>query len=286
MALSGLPSHGPGLAGEWGSGGIYGLTYYRGVLYYMLAFEAEAYFLRHIPRGGEKAGEEFTCRRYDFIELAKKLYSGMSKREFTERFCGKYGRDLKEYCEESDGEWICPIPVTSCRINFSGGDTYNAVAAVDEYIYFGGWVHVSPRLIRCGRLGRIDFSNKYSHIHRYNIEDNKVEPLWYETAGVPDKWVGEISEIIYDPVEQKLLLPRSDGMLNLGVYVFDLEKNAMEKISDDPGLKGTIYYDYACFDKNRWDTVYGIHCYDLLERKWGIDKDLDLSAISVDGGEV
>jgi hypothetical protein len=35
------PRYGP----EWGSGGIFGLTYHRGVLYFTLAFEAEAYFI-------------------------------------------------------------------------------------------------------------------------------------------------------------------------------------------------------------------------------------------------
>ncbi|RLE91469.1 MAG: DUF2139 domain-containing protein, partial [Thermoprotei archaeon] len=34
----------------------------------------------------------------------------------------------------------------------SGGDTYNAVDVVDEYIYFGGWVHAPARY--AGRRGR------------------------------------------------------------------------------------------------------------------------------------
>lgn len=35
------PRYGP----EWGSGGIFGLTYHRGILYFTLAFEAEAHFI-------------------------------------------------------------------------------------------------------------------------------------------------------------------------------------------------------------------------------------------------
>ena len=31
----------PGYRPEWGSGGVFGLTYHRGTLYFTLAFEAE-----------------------------------------------------------------------------------------------------------------------------------------------------------------------------------------------------------------------------------------------------
>ncbi|MEM0457738.1 MAG: DUF2139 domain-containing protein, partial [Sulfolobales archaeon] len=75
----------PSYAPEWGSGGVFGLKYHRGVLYFTLAFEAESFFI---------------------------------ERDYQQRY--KY--DL-----------VGPQPV-------SGGDTYGAVEAVDEKIYFGGWV--------------------------------------------------------------------------------------------------------------------------------------------------
>ena len=81
----------------------------------------------------------------------------------------------------------------------SGGDTYNASATVDEYIYFGGWVH-APATYR-GRSGRgatIGFENKYSHVHEYDTSSDKLRLVWKESMHHPEEWVGEVSEIIYN----------------------------------------------------------------------------------------
>ncbi len=40
-----LEEYPPGYGPEWGSGGIFGLKYYHGFLYYTLAFEAESHFI-------------------------------------------------------------------------------------------------------------------------------------------------------------------------------------------------------------------------------------------------
>lgn len=120
------PRYGP----EWGSGGIFGLKYHRGVLYYTLAFEAIANFI-HVSEG--------RVRRYRF-------------------------------------EQVGPLPT-------SGGDTCNAVEAVDNTIYFGGWVH-APAIYRGRevRLGAtISFRNKYSHVHAYDIEEDSITLLWKES---------------------------------------------------------------------------------------------------------
>ncbi len=152
-----------------GSGGIFGLRYHNGVLYFTVAFEAEAHFI------DMKSGEEKT---YDFILVGD-------------------------------------APPTS------GGDTYNAVETVDEFIYFGGWVH-APAVYREDR--RILFNNKYSHVHVYDTEEGSVKLLWKESIHHETDWAGEVSDIIYDPYGDRLLLAREDGHTNLGVYSLDRKR--------------------------------------------------------------
>ena len=41
-----LRTHSPRYGPEWGSGGIFGLKYHKDTLYYTLAFEAEAHFVK------------------------------------------------------------------------------------------------------------------------------------------------------------------------------------------------------------------------------------------------
>jgi len=150
-----LHDHPPSYAPEWGSGGIFGLKYYRGVLYYTLAFDAVSYFITD---------------------------SGVERYRF---------------------EQVGPLPT-------SGGDTYNAVEAVDDVIYFGGWVH-APAAYEGGESslrGTISFTNKYSHVHLYDIGDRRISLLWKEGAGRGDEWAGEVSEIIYNPVQDELLIAR------------------------------------------------------------------------------
>ncbi|MEM1662410.1 MAG: DUF2139 domain-containing protein [Desulfurococcaceae archaeon] len=210
-----LQEHPPRYGPEWGSGGIFGLKYYRGVLYYTLAFEAESFFI------------------------------------------DKNGVRLK-YCFEQVGE----PPV-------SGGDTYNAVDAVDDKIYFGGWVH-APAHYRGKEHGRatIDFRNKYSHVHYYSIDENRVKLVWKESMRDPEKWVGEVSEIIYNPVRNELLIARGDGYENLGIYTLDPEGKWIKKISDKPVLKGSIVLDYACFATHRYPYgIDGFECIDLVDNR-------------------
>lgn len=223
------PRYGP----EWGSGGIFGLKYHRGVLYYTLAFEAIAHFIR----------DDGYIRRYSFDQVGSPPASG--------------------------------------------GDTYNAVDAVDDYIYFGGWVHAPA--IYMGRKGgnyaTISFINKYSHVHEYNIAEDTVKLVWKESIHHETDWAGEVSEIIYDPVNDRLLLGRADGMVNLGVYHLDRNGREIKKISDIPALKGTIFYDHACFDSlpNWTKGVSGIQCVDLASSKTRILEFGDIAKRSLDG---
>ncbi len=206
------PRYGP----EWGSGGIFGLKYYRGTLYYTLAFEAEARFLR-----------EDGVKVYEF-------------------------------------EQVGPLPT-------SGGDTYNAVDAVDDEIFFGGWVHAPARYMgrSQGRRARISFVNKYSHVHKYNINDDRVELLWRDSIHDEELWAGEVSEIVYDPVNDRLLLARGDGHKNLGVYQLERRGGEAKRLSSRPAYKGAVFYDHVCFDvTDNWvQGVNGVQCVDMVEDK-------------------
>lgn len=231
MILESIPkTFYPRLGPEWGSGGVFGLKYHRGTLYFTLAFEAESYFIHD-----------------------------------DERQVYRFGL-------------VGPGPV-------SGGDTYNAVEAVDNKIYFGGWVHAPA--VYGGRQeggGKILFTNKYSHVHEYDIDEGSVRLLWREGIGDVERWAGEVSEIIYDPVSTQLLIARADGHENLGVYVLDPRTGAMTRVSERPALKGSFYLDYVCFDISAFNAIEGFQCIDLATRKWVYHEIRGLEKISVDGG--
>jgi len=218
------PRYGP----EWGSGGIFGLRYHKGVLYFNLAFEAKAHFI------GE---DRHTIYDYHFVG------SGPA----------------------------------------SGGDTYNAVNAIDNFIYFGGWVHAPASYKRDENM--LYFYTKYTHLHRYDIYEDKVELLWKEGISDPKYWAGEISEIVFDELNNRLLLARADGHKNLGVYKFDLDEKKMSILSEEPALKGTIFLEYACFNTGQW-LMSGVQCFNMAtgERKV-IEVDLN-GKDSIDGGPI
>ncbi|MEM1675767.1 MAG: DUF2139 domain-containing protein [Desulfurococcaceae archaeon] len=226
------PRYGP----EWGSGGVFGLTYYRGVLYYTLAMEAVSFFIHD-----------------------------------------------DGYIHEYRYQHLGPGPA-------SGGDTYGAVDTVDNEIFFGGWVH-NPVVYkgRVGRGGEIDFRNKYSHVHVYNIDEQSVKLLWSDSIHHEYEWSGEVSQIIYDPLNDRLLLARADGHRNLGIYELTRRDGRAERLSDTPGLKGSLYLDYACFDmqSNWFRGIDGVQCIDLVEKsritKYIVES---WSRISVDEYEV
>ncbi len=209
--ISHLHSYPPRYGPEWGSGGIFGLKYYKKMLYYTLAFEAEAHFIR-----------DYDEQIYNFRMLGK----GPA----------------------------------------SGGDTYNAVEVVDDFLYFGGWAH-APAIFR---NGKINFKNKYSHVHEYNIEDDSLRLLWKDSIHHRTKWAGEVSDIIYDPYEDRLLIPRQDGHKNLGVYAIDRETGEEKMLTDVSALKGDILHDSVFFTSgdNFNKGVQNVLSFDLIEKRW------------------
>lgn len=221
--LSRLP---PRRGAEWGSGGVFGLRFHRGVLYYAAAFEAEAHF---IHRDREEV--------YDF---------------------GLVG----------DGPR-------------SGGDTYNAVEAVDEYIYFGGWVN-APVTYHRGDDGtsKIRFYDKFSHVHRYDVDDRRVDLVWKEGVGREDEWAAEVSDIIYDPFNDRLLVCREDGHYNSGVYRLDPRARSLENVFQGKCLKGSLIRDMACFGvgENYVTGVRDMRFLDLVSSR--------LESFAVGGGSV
>ncbi len=167
----------------------------------------------------------------------------------------------------------------------SGGDTYNAVEAVDDRIFFGGWVNSPVGFKVINNYGRIDFTNKHSHIHSYNVYEGVVTLLWKESAGLEDRWVGEVSSLVFDPLNIRLLVSRADGSMSLGVFSLNLSSNKMELLSDKPSMKGAILGDTACFDVSiGLDGIHGIQCLDLIRGGWTYKwLSKDLKEISVDG---
>lgn len=205
------PRYGP----EWGSGGIFGLRYHNGTLYFTLAFEAQAHFIR---------------------EDSKKIY------EF---------------------ELVGEKPT-------SGGDTCNAVETVDEFIYFGGWVHAPAVYEGKNEKSTISFVNKYSHVHSYDTENDEVKLLWRDSIHHKTDWAGEVSDIIYDPYEDKLLLAREDGHANLGIYEVDRKSGEAKCLNESPSLKGALVHDTIFFGvgKNFELGLQELHVLDLITRKW------------------
>jgi hypothetical protein len=217
------PRYGP----EWGSGGIFGLRYHNGVLYFTVAFEAQAHFLR---------------------EDSKKVY---------------------EFDLVGEGPT-------------SGGDTYNSVETVDEFIYFGGWVHAPAVYEGKNEKSTISFVNKYSHVHEYDTENDKVRLLWKDSIHHKTDWAGEVSDIIYDPYEDKLLIAREDGHAHLGIYELDRKTGKAKPLNENPSLKGALVHDTVFFGvgKNFDWGVRELHAFDLITRKW---ESFSVGANSVDG---
>ncbi|MEM0340234.1 MAG: DUF2139 domain-containing protein [Acidilobaceae archaeon] len=234
MIIEKLWEFGPSFAPEWGSGGIFGLKYHKGVLYFTLAFDGKSFFISD--------SREFI---YNFEQLG----AGPS----------------------------------------SGGDTYNAVDVRDHEIFFGGWVHKPVRWIEKSRRRVIDFSKKFSHIHVFNIREWSVQLLWNESLNDPEKWCGEVTDIIYNPVRDSLLIARGDGFERLGVYELDLSSKKMLALSNKTAVKGATVGDTVCFDVSGGldEGVLGIQCFDVnnLKKTFEIELD-DFSKISVDGGNV
>lgn len=221
----------PRFAPEWGSGGIFGLKFYRGTLFFNLAFEGEAHFLD---------GEKENVYHYDLVG---------------------------------------PKPV-------SGGDTYNAVDVVDDFIYFGGWVHAPALYRREGDRRIISFVNKYSHVHEYNVKEGNIRLVWKESINHPTDWTGEVSEIVYDPVNDALLIARADGHKNLGVFLLERKGGKIVQLTNEPALKGTIFLDSAFFDVSYLGYFKGLQFMDLFDRRWSKMYLEDFSKISVDYGNV
>ncbi|BAA79528.1 hypothetical protein APE_0560 [Aeropyrum pernix K1] len=147
----------------------------------------------------------------------------------------------------------------------SGGDTYNAVEAVDGKIYFGGWAHAPAVLERKGkgRLAEVVFTNKYSILHEMDVDTGEVRLLWKEGARDRRLWACEVSEVLYNPLRDTLLLARGDGHINCGIFEAG-RRGGVRKLSSTPVLKGEVFMDMACFSIHHgWGGNPGLECVDL-----------------------
>lgn len=107
-------------------------------------------------------------------------------------------------------------------------------------------------------------------MHAYDIDNRSVKLLWKDSINHEREWVGEVSQVIYDPVNDRLLLARADGHVNLGIYELSRDGAVFKQLSSMPGLKGSLFLDYACFDiQLDWrQGISGIQCLDLSSGKW------------------
>ncbi|RLG82966.1 MAG: DUF2139 domain-containing protein, partial [Thermoprotei archaeon] len=119
----------------------------------------------------------------------------------------------------------------------------------------------------------------------YDTDEDEVRLLWRESIHHPTDWAGEVSNIVYDPVNDRLLLSRADGHANLGVYELGRRGGDAKRLSEDPSLKGTLFLDHACFDIMRSFRVgfEGVQCLDLVEGRWTRQRLPDLAQVSLDG---
>ncbi len=173
----------------------------------------------------------------------------------------------------------------------SGGDSHNTSTAVDDWIYFGGWVHAPPLYRRQGGRRVIDFKRKFSHIHAYSISENRVYLLWQEGLNDPSHWAGEVSELVYDPLADRLLVARGDGHDRLGVYEAPARPSLgrpIRPLIPIRTLKGARFLDEACFTIHRgWSNTGGLVCIELGGNKYRIvEAPADYSQISADGSGV
>ncbi|MFZ8782609.1 MAG: DUF2139 domain-containing protein [Desulfurococcaceae archaeon] len=168
----------------------------------------------------------------------------------------------------------------------SGGDTYNAVEVVDNYIYFGGWVH-APAVFKGKRgfISEIDFRNKYSHVHEYDIYEKRVRLVWSESIHHEYEWAGEVSVIIHDRVNDELLIGRADGHRNLGVYRVERRSGKSTLVTTTPALKGALFLEYLCFDMqpNWLRGIDGVQCYDPYSKRVIEQPVSNWEEVSVDG---
>lgn len=163
----------------------------------------------------------------------------------------------------------------------SGGDTYNAVETVDQYIYFGGWVNAPAIYQRMdNNTSKIVFLHKYSHVHEYDVDNMEVRLVWSESVHREDEWAAEVGDILYDPFNDKLFLMQEDGHFNNGVYRLDRRSGHVEQLFGEKCLKAALLRDMACFavGENYSEGLREFRFYDLVSKK--------LASFGLEGGSL
>lgn len=107
-----------------------------------------------------------------------------------------------------------------------GGDTWGAITATPDSVFFGGFVYADVSLDGHNLV----FTNKYSHIHRIGHDGRTVSLVWYDGPGGTNYYVGEVTDMLYSPKEDAILFTRGDG----GKDIWKLDLNTMEvtKLTD------------------------------------------------------
>lgn len=107
-------------------------------------------------------------------------------------------------------------------------------------------------------------------MHAYDTENDTVRLLWKESIHHETDWTDEVSDIIYDPYGDRLLLAREDGHANLGVYALDRRTGKAEALMHEPALKGTLLHDsiFLGFGNNFVGGIREFRALDLITGKW------------------
>jgi len=130
-------------------------------------------------------------------------------------------------------ELVGPKPVI-------GGDTYGAAAWFEDKLYFGGWV-IAP-VTYDKNSGKISRQEKYAHVHFFDPKTNEIKLIMKDSLHEPERWAGEVSDLLTDDMNKLLWIFRGDGHEKLGLYTFD--GKSVKLFNDYPALKGAVYLDH------------------------------------------
>ncbi len=171
----------------------------------------------------------------------------------------------------------------------AGGDSYNASVAVDDTVFFGGWVY-APLLYRhAGGSRTIDHRRRFSHLHAYVASEDRVVLVWQESLGDSSRWAGTVSSIVYDPLGDRLLVARGEGHDRLGVYEAQARPvpQQLRPVVPIRSLHGAAWDGEACFTIHRGaSNTGGWVCVELGSRRPRyrvVEAPGDYAAVSSDG---
>ncbi|MDJ0269752.1 MAG: DUF2139 domain-containing protein [Aigarchaeota archaeon] len=84
----------------------------------------------------------------------------------------------------------------------------------------------------------------------------EIKLLYKDGPGREDTWSAEVSDILYNPLDDSIILFRGDGHFGHGVYSLDRGGKTVMRLSSIPVLRGTFFLDHL---------IAGIFCPQALQ---------------------